>query len=778
MLSPVILSAKLIMRDLCRREISWDDPVPDIYAKQWSKLLQQLPLLDKFEVDRCLKPPHFGNSCISQLHHFCDASANGYGTVTYLVSKNDNSEKYSAFVVGKSRVAPLKPVTIPRMELIAATMASRMDVLCKKELQMELMDSVFWTDSESVLKYIRNETSRYKVFVANRVSQILKVSSVEQWRYVDTARNPADIASRGVKVKAFINHATWLSGPHFLLQPEDEWPVNHQDLGQLPAEDPELKGIAVVNAVQPEEQPVSYLIHYFSTWTRLKTSVAWMLKFKDWLLSCVRKRRELHSDLVQSGLTCQQWKASEDKEIEKFIKTSVVCSLSVEDLEAAEMAIITYCQREVFPEEIACLENGQPVKSSSPLRKLYPQLLDGILRVGGRLSKLSMPIEMKHPIILAKGLHISELLLRHVHHEVGHGGRNHMLSKLRERYWITGASTAIRKVLSKCIICRRLNALPIHQQMADLPHERIVPDEPPFTRVGVDYFGPFEVKSRRSIVKRYGVIFTCLAIRAIHIEVAPSLDTDSFINALRRFTARRGQVRELRSDNGTNFIGAERELRTAIELWNKEQITNVMLQRGIKWSFNPPTGSHHGGTWERLIRSVRKVLNSTLRTQNLDEEGLHTLLCEAEAIINSRPITKASMDVNDLEALTPNHLLLLKTTPSLPPGIFQPADMYAYRRWKQVQYMSDLFWKRWVKEYLPQLQERQRWTRPKRNLTVGDLVLIMDNTAPRNSWLMGRVMQTFPDRKGLVRQVKIKTRTSCLDRPITKVCLLQEADAD
>lgn len=205
---------------------------------------------------------------------------------------------------------------------------------------------------------------------------------------------------------------------------------------------------------------------------------------------------------------------------------------------------------------------------------------------------------------------------------------------------------------------------------------------------------------------------------------------------------------------------------------------DVMLQKGIKWNFNPPAGSHHGGSWERLIRSIRKVLNSTLRAQTLDEDGLHTVLCEAEAIINSRPITKASMDVNDLEALTPNHLLLLKTCPSIPPGVFQPMDIYARRRWKQVQYMSDLFWKRWVKEYLPQLQERQKWTRVKRNINVGDLVLIMDSTAPRNSWLMGRVIQTFPDRRGFVRQVRIKTRTSCLDRPITKVCLVQEAEDD
>ena len=335
---------------------------------------------------------------------------------------------------------------------------------------------------------------------------------------------------------------------------------------------------------------------------------------------------------------------------------------------------------------------------------------------------------------------------------------------------------AIRKVLSKCIICCRLSALPVHQQMADLPPERIVPDEPPFTRVGVDCFGPFEVKSRRSMAKRYGVLFTCLAIRAVHIEVASSLDTDSFINALRHFIARRGQVRELRSDNGTNFVGAEREQRKAMEQWNQEQIHGVMLQKKIQWSFNLPAGSHHGGVWERLIRSVRKVLSSTLRVQNLDEESLHTVFCEIEAILNSRPITKASLDPNDLEALTPNHLLLLKTSPTLPPGVFQPTDIYAHRRWKQVQYMSDLFWRRWIKEYLPQLQERQRWTGVKRNLVVGDLVIIMDSTAPRNSWPVGRVIQTFPDRRGFVRQVRVKTRSSCLDRPITKLCLLQESE--
>ncbi|KAL4005475.1 hypothetical protein ACER0C_005188 [Sarotherodon galilaeus] len=314
-------------------------------------------------------------------------------------------------------------------------------------------------------------------------------------------------------------------------------------------------------------------------------------------------------------------------------------------------------------------------------------------------------------------------------------------------------------------------------RVAPLKHTTIplTPDEPPFTRTGVDYFGPFEVKRGRSTVKRYGVIFTCLAIRAVHLEVAASLDTDSFINALRRFIARRGQVVELRSDNGTNFVGAEWELTKAIQEWNTCKIESTLTQKGIKWIFNTPAASHHGGVWERLIKSVRKILSATLKTQNLDEESLQTFLCETEAILNSRPITTPSNDPNDLEALTPNHLLLLKARPSLPPGLFQQEDIYACRRWRQVQYMADLFWKRWVREYLPQLQTRQKWTRVSRNFVPGDIVLLVDETAPRNSWLIGRVTQAMPDEHGLVRRVRVKTKTSELDRPITKVCLLLEA---
>ena len=211
------------------------------------------------------------------------------------------------------------------------------------------------------------------------------------------------------------------------------------------------------------------------------------------------------------------------------------------------------------------------------------------------MSCARISLDAKHQIILPKNNHVSSLIINHYHTLSGHSGRQHVFSLLRQKYWVIKANSAVRKILTKCYSCRRREAPFCEQKMADLPEDRLVPDRPPFTTVGVDCFGPFHVRRARSLVKRYGVIFTCMTIRAVHIEIAHSLDTDSFLLALRRFIARRGQVQELRSDNGTNFTSGERELRKSIQAWNHEKIHEEMLQRNIKWTFNPPYGSHHGG---------------------------------------------------------------------------------------------------------------------------------------------------------------------------------------
>lgn len=270
------------------------------------------------------------------------------------------------------------------------------------------------------------------------------------------------------------------------------------------------------------------------------------------------------------------------------------------------------------------------------------------------------------------------------------------------------------------------------------------------------------------------MLFTCLTIRVIHIEVADSLDTDSFINSMRRFIARRGKPEQMRSDNGGNFVRGEKELRGAITDWNQGVISEFLLQRNIQWIFNPPAGSHHGGVWERCICTVRKVMNALLREQVLDDEGLATLMCEVENIVNGRPLTKVSDDPRDLEALTPNHLLLLRSGSSLPPGIFRKGDLYSRRRWRQIQYLSDVFWRRWLKEYLPSLQQRQKWSRLTRNFKAGDVVLVVDENSPRNLWLLGRILEVKPNKgDGLVRRVTLKTKSAVLERPIDKIVLLE-----
>ena len=313
-------------------------------------------------------------------------------------------------------------------------------------------------------------------------------------------------------------------------------------------------------------------------------------------------------------------------------------------------------------------------------------------------------------------------------------------------------------MITSCVRCRRQREPTGHQKMADLPASRMQP-VPAFTYCGVDYFGPYHVKEGRKTFKGYGVLFTCLSSRAVHIETSNTLDTDSFINSLRRFIARRGPVREMHSDNGTNFVGAERELFHSLD---QGHIRNQLLKSHIDWKFNPPAASHMGGIWERLIMTVRKVLSQLLSefSDRLDDESLRTLFCEVEAIINSRPLTFVSSDVDDLDPLTPSRLLTMKTSVVMPPaGNFQSNDVYLRKRWRRVQYFVKIFWSRWKREYLSTLQERQKWNHPKRNLQIGDIVLIKDDNTPRNNWALGRIVSTEPDDQGLVRSVHLKTQT-------------------
>ena len=450
-------------------------------------------------------------------------------------------------------------------------------------------------------------------------------------------------------------------GAEFLWKCELKWPKLTDSSLTIPSGDPEVKvhATSLATSSNPSISTLSDLFQRISSWYRLKKVVAWILRYRSHLLIASKSR-------VQSV------------QLKSPVKRPSL--ISVEEMERAEKAILQNVQQTAFPAEVHQLtgpSGSKHVRRSSPLFKLDPVLRNGLLCIGGRLSCARIPLDAKHQIILPKNNHVSSLIINHYHTLSGHSGRQHVLSLLRQRYWVIKANSAVRKILTKCYRCRRREAPFCEQKMADLPEDRLVPDRPPFTTVGVDCFGPFHVRRARSLVKRYGVIFTCTTIRAVHIEVAHSLDTDSFLLALRPFIARRGQVQELRSDNGTNFTSGERE---SIQAWNNEKIHEEMLQRNIKWTFNPPYGSHHGGFWERCIRSIRRILRALLLEQTTDDEGLTTLMCEVESILNSRPITVVSEDSRDLEPLTPNHLLLLKSDTMMPPDVFQKKDLLSVGR--------------------------------------------------------------------------------------------------
>ena len=305
----------------------------------------------------------------------------------------------------------------------------------------------------------------------------------------------------------------------------------------------------------------------------------------------------------------------------------------------------------------------------------------------------------------------------------------------------------------------------------------MTPETPAFAFIGLDVFGPVLVKRGRSECKRYGLMCTCLATRAVHIEVLHSLSTDSLINAIRRIVARRGPIKKIRSDLGTNMVGANNELKAELATLDSHKLQQFALRGGIEWVFNPPSASHFGGCWERCIRTFRKVWRS-MPTQRLDDEGLNTLFCEIESVLNSRPLTYVSTSQDDLEPLTPNHLLLLRGCGEGIPGRFSD-DLLSVRQWRRVQYLADQFWLRWKGEYLPTLQRRQKWVTRSRNVEPGDVVLVVDEDVPRGHWRLGKVMRTFPGGDGLVRKVSVRTSGTVLTRPVHKlIVLLQAADLD
>ena len=644
-----------------------------------------------------MKPREFGKPVLTELHHFSDASTSGYGQCSYVRLKNSANEIACAFVMGKSRVVPVKPVTIPRLELAAAVMSIKVASVLNQELDFENIKHVYWTDSKVVLGYISNEARRFHVYVANRVQQIKAHSNTSQWKYVNSSENPADIASRGLNADELVNNSVWLKGPEFLWKPDVS--MTEPETFMVDPSDPELKGIQSLSCSTESSEPFSLLerLEYFSSWHCARRAVALCQRF----IAKLRQRVSEKSKMETSG---------------SQKKGSYNCTLTVEEIGRAELEIIRHVQAHSFKSEISFLRRngifGAPsdrkahtnrqkgLRGKSDLRRLDPFLDDsGILHIGGRIQNAKIPEEIKYPVVLPKRSHITDLIVCHFHDKTLHQGRGMTVNEIRNNgFWIIGCSSIVSNLIRNCVTYRRLRGTLQDQKMSDLPSDRLEPS-PPFTYCAVDFFGPFYIKEGRKELKRYGVLFTCLMSRAVHVETSNTLETDSFINCLRRFIAVRGPIRQLRSDRGTNFVGAENELRMALNELDDQRIKQFLLKENcdcdvFEFKMNVPSASHMGGVWERQIRSVRNVLVTLLHKhgQQLDDESLRTFLIESAAIVNSRPLTVENInDPLSATPLTPNHLLTQKSKVILPPP-FQSTCRYLRKRWRRTQYLVNEFW--------------------------------------------------------------------------------------
>jgi hypothetical protein len=644
------------------------------------------------------------------------------------------SDDNFGFVMGKSKVAPTSGHTIPRLELCSAVLATELWQIISEQLDLKRESVTFYSDSKVTLGYIHNETRRFRTYVCNRVQCIRQFTLPSQWKYVSTDQNPADAATRDTKVLLLDKVKTWLDGPKIL----DE----NQTSGLTPVylvkpdQDPEVKPLVRKTKIST----VSFLsrLTKFSSWKKLVRAIA-LLKHIG---------RSFHSPDDK----CKGWHyCNHDLDLEREAERFILCSV----------------QQKSFGHEIERLQKGQALPRTSPLLPLSPYLDDdGLVRMKGRVHGSKDSSSAEHPIIVPKG-HVAKLLISHFHEKVRHQGRHFTEGCVRSSgYWIIGAKRLTASVIHDCVICRWLRGKLGQQFMADLPSARTTPSAP-FSHVGVDIFGPWTVETRRTRggaanSKRWAVLFTCLAIRAVHIEVIEEMTTSSFINAFRRFVSLRGPVKEVRSDRGTNFVGAAAELK-------------------VKWIFNPPHASHMGGSWERMIGLSRRILDSMLldnRRKSLTHEVLCTFMAEVCAIINSRPITPVLHDPTDPSVLTPSTLLTSKFDHTLSFKDDGFANMYQ-KQWKHVQALSDTFWKRWKHSYLSTLETRPKWQNVVPNFQQDDLILLKDISVPRTEWPIGIVTQVFPSKDNLIRTVQVKImrggKPVFYDRPITELVLLEKS---
>lgn len=736
LLSACIITTKIMLQQLWAEKLGWDDSISlDLHTK-WIKFRDELLELNNLQIPRhvkCQKPVKV------IIHCFCDASLVAYGSATYIQSISELGHTTVNLLCAKSRVSPIKSLTMPRLELCGALVASQLYDKVTRSLSLHIDDAFFWTDSTIVLAWVKTPPNLLKTFVSNRVSEIQTKTDQTKWFHVSSSDNPADLLSRGVNPILLKSCDFWWHGPPWLSKGFNAWPEQSVN---LPNEIPETR----TTLTMVSQIIIDFPFQRFSNLTRLQRCVAYCIRF------------------------------SSNCKLPKNART--FGPLTTDELQEALLSIVKIVQQQCFHSERMKLARNATVSRKSKIRSLNPFLdSNGIIRVGGRLKNSQFEYSKKYPIVIPNGHHFTKLIFRHEHLNLFHAGPQHLLASVRERFWPIFGKNIAKKTVHNCVKCFRAKPSSVSPIMGNLPAAR-TQESPPFYVTGVDYAGPFYVKDRKGrgckTSKAYISLFVCFSTKALHLELVSSLSTPTFLAALRRFISRRGIPSSIWSDNGTNFVGASNELHNLGQflLNTNNEIKERCAVEGIRWNFIPAYSPHFGGLWEAGVKSTKSHLKRIMANASLTFEDFATLLAQVEAILNSRPLSPLSSDPRDLNPLTPSHFLIGRPLTSIPEPDLTETKENRLTKFQRIQQLFQHFWRRWYIEYIGELQTRCKWKESKGQLNVGAMVLIKIKNQPPLSWPIGRVQELHPGPDGTSRVATILTSTGAIQRAVTNVCPL------
>ncbi|XP_072377748.1 uncharacterized protein [Diabrotica undecimpunctata] len=739
LISPCIILVKILIQQLWLLDLDWDDELPRDLLNKWVTFKSKLSVLNKINIPRyimCDKIVHM------ELHAFSDASKDAYSAVLYVRTVDENGTVYVRLLCSKTRVSPIKVLTVPRLELCGALALARLVNQVSNALTCQC-NVFYWCDSQIVLWWLNTEANKLQVFVSNRVSEIQTLSNISNWSYVNTKENPADVASRGMYPDELSNCKVWWNGPSFLYE-KPFWPRLFQagDNKELP----EIRKICHTLVVTEQ----LLLFQRFSSLNRLKRVFAYCLRF----ITNLKER------------------------------TRTKGPLSVLEMENSMLCLTKLAQKESFKNEISIISQQKNLPHKHRLLSLSPFLdSNSFLRVGGRLKNSSLSFDEKHPYLL-DGKHLFTKLIFHAEHlRLQHAGPQLLLFSVREKFWATAGMCLAKKVVRNCIQCFKNKPRQTASIMADLPKHRVQISKP-FANTGIDYAGPVLLRDRKGrpykTYKAYICLFICFATKGVHIELVTELTSEAFLATFRRFAARRGTPNHLYSDNGSNFVGAYKELQKLYKFLENSQseFVTICSQQKISWHFIPPNTPHFGGLWESNIKNIKHHLHRVIGESILTFEEYSTLLTQIEATLNSRPLYPMSSDPNDLNPITPSHLLIGHALTSPPDPLYESITINRLSRFQLLQQMNQSFWKRWSCFYLSELQKRHKWKTGKMDVNIGDLVVVKHDNLPSIKWILGRIVDVHPGDDGVVRVVTIKTSQNTFKRGVSRICPLPSPNDD